>query len=200
MYRQVGSTNDLIKEAARKGEPEGLAVVAEEQVRGRGRLGRVWTAPPGSSVLCSILLRPRFPAEQAFYLTIAAALAIYRSAGSAQWAVGRDRRPATDDQPPTTGDGTTGQVNPQSAIRNPQLEGPHSAFRIPHSAIKWPNDVLINGKKVAGILSESEFVGGEWVFAVIGFGINANLGADDLMELRAVAPRPLRFRQNGASR
>jgi BirA family biotin operon repressor/biotin-[acetyl-CoA-carboxylase] ligase len=167
MHRQVGSTNDLVKEAGRRGEPEGLVVLAEEQVRGRGRLGRIWTAPPGSSILCSILLRPRFPTEQAFYLTIAAALAIYRAVGSGQ-------QPTTDDSSlnahrPTTDEGT-------KRIRNPQ-------------SIKWPNDVLVNGKKVAGILSESEFVGGEWAFAVLGFGINANFDGAGLMGLRAVAPK-----------
>ena len=56
------------------------------------------------------------------------------------------------------------------------------------SAIKWPNDVLVNGRKVAGILSESEFIGGEWRFAVVGFGINVNLTGPDLEGLRAVAP------------
>src|SRR5262245_59198062 len=79
MREQVGSTNDLAREAGRRGEPEGLVIVAEEQLAGRGRMGRVWTAPPGCCVLCSVLLRPRFPPEQAFYLTIAASLAIYRA-------------------------------------------------------------------------------------------------------------------------
>src|SRR6516225_1677810 len=82
LHRQIGSTNDLARAAGRRGEPEGLVVLAEEQARGRGRLGRTWTAPAGSSILCSVLLRPRFPAEYAFYLTIAAALAIYRAVGS----------------------------------------------------------------------------------------------------------------------
>jgi BirA family biotin operon repressor/biotin-[acetyl-CoA-carboxylase] ligase len=148
LYEQVSSTNDIAKADAKRGEPEGLVVLAEEQVRGRGRMGRTWTAPPGSSILCSVLLRPRFSPEQAFYLTIAAALAIYRAVG----------RPTTDDH-----------VKLQAAI-------------------KWPNDVLVNGRKVAGILSESEFVGGEWRYAVVGFGINANLQDEELEELRAVAP------------
>jgi BirA family transcriptional regulator, biotin operon repressor / biotin---[acetyl-CoA-carboxylase] ligase len=39
-------------------DPEGSVAVAEEQTEGRGRLGRSWEAPPGTSILASILLRP----------------------------------------------------------------------------------------------------------------------------------------------
>jgi BirA family transcriptional regulator, biotin operon repressor / biotin---[acetyl-CoA-carboxylase] ligase len=149
LHQQVGSTNDLAREAGRNGEPEGLVILAEEQVRGRGRLGRSWIAPPGSSILCSVLLRPRFPTEYAFYLTIATSLAIWRGIR-------------------VLGSGIT---NPSPLI----------------PSIKWPNDVLLNGRKVSGILCESEFAGGEWAFAIIGFGINANLDTDQLGELRHAA-------------
>jgi BirA family biotin operon repressor/biotin-[acetyl-CoA-carboxylase] ligase len=64
----------------------------------------------------------------------------------------------------------------QDAIRNSHL-----------LSIKWPNDVLARGRKVAGILSESEFRGSGWDFAVVGFGINANLSAKDLSDLGATA-------------
>jgi BirA family transcriptional regulator, biotin operon repressor / biotin---[acetyl-CoA-carboxylase] ligase len=39
-------------------EPEGAVAVTDEQTHGRGRLGRTWTAPPGTSILCSLQLRP----------------------------------------------------------------------------------------------------------------------------------------------
>jgi BirA family transcriptional regulator, biotin operon repressor / biotin---[acetyl-CoA-carboxylase] ligase len=39
-------------------DEEGAVAVAEEQSEGRGRLGRSWHAPPGTSVLVSVLLRP----------------------------------------------------------------------------------------------------------------------------------------------
>lgn len=42
-------------------EPEGAAVVADEQTEGRGRLGRSWHAPAGRGILCSVLLRPEPP-------------------------------------------------------------------------------------------------------------------------------------------
>ncbi|HET7566385.1 MAG TPA: biotin--[acetyl-CoA-carboxylase] ligase [Gaiellaceae bacterium] len=51
------STQKLIGED----EPEGAAVVADEQTEGRGRLGRSWHAPAGRGILCSVLLRPEAP-------------------------------------------------------------------------------------------------------------------------------------------
>lgn len=76
-YRQVGSTNDLAREQARAGQPEGLVLLADEQTAGRGRLGRGWAAPPGSSLLLSLLLRPVWlaPAD-AFALTMLAGVAL----------------------------------------------------------------------------------------------------------------------------
>ncbi len=49
---------DEIDVRARAGAEEGLVVLADEQTAGRGRMGREWIAPPGSSILCSVLLRP----------------------------------------------------------------------------------------------------------------------------------------------
>jgi BirA family transcriptional regulator, biotin operon repressor / biotin---[acetyl-CoA-carboxylase] ligase len=66
------STMARAGELAAGGAPEGATVVAEEQTEGRGRLGRVWVAPPGSSLLLSVVLRPRLPPEAA-WLTVAAA-------------------------------------------------------------------------------------------------------------------------------
>ena len=76
-YDQVGSTNDLAREQARAGHAEGLVFVADEQVAGRGRMGRGWVAPPGSSLLLSVLLRPTWlaPAD-AFTLTMLGGVAL----------------------------------------------------------------------------------------------------------------------------
>ena len=74
--RSTGSTNDDLKELARAGAPEGLVLSADEQTQGRGRRGRRWSAPPGSSLLCSTLFRPVWlPPADGFYLTIMAAVA-----------------------------------------------------------------------------------------------------------------------------
>ena len=55
---ETGSTNADLVAAARAGAPAGTVLVADHQTAGRGRLGRTWQAPPGSALLCSILLRP----------------------------------------------------------------------------------------------------------------------------------------------
>jgi len=81
----TGSTNTDVMELARQGEPEGLVLVADHQRAGRGRAGRSWTAPPGASLLCTVLLRP--PARVAplvtFALAVAAAEAVEELAGFA---------------------------------------------------------------------------------------------------------------------
>ena len=72
---ETGSTNADVLAAARAGEGEGLVLCADHQTAGRGRLGRTWVAPPGASILCSILLRPPLPAGQVHLVTTAVALA-----------------------------------------------------------------------------------------------------------------------------
>jgi BirA family biotin operon repressor/biotin-[acetyl-CoA-carboxylase] ligase len=54
----VTSTSDVAKRLAEEGCGEGTVVVADFQTEGRGRLGRRWEAPPGSSLLLSIVFRP----------------------------------------------------------------------------------------------------------------------------------------------
>src|SRR5215218_4774120 len=68
----VPTTMARAAELATAGVPEGACVVAEEQTEGRGRLGRVWVAPPGTSLLVSVVLRPPL-ATDAVWLTVAAA-------------------------------------------------------------------------------------------------------------------------------
>ncbi|MEX3505012.1 biotin--[acetyl-CoA-carboxylase] ligase [Corynebacterium sp. LK2510] len=50
---------------------------------------------------------------------------------------------------------------------------------IPEATLKWPNDILIRGKKVAGVLSEADFAG-ETPRVVIGTGINVAFREEDL--------------------
>jgi BirA family biotin operon repressor/biotin-[acetyl-CoA-carboxylase] ligase len=70
------STNAVAAEAARKGEAEGLVVVAERQTAGRGRRGRSFFSPAGTGLYMSVLLRPTIAPERAVLLTAAAATAV----------------------------------------------------------------------------------------------------------------------------
>jgi BirA family biotin operon repressor/biotin-[acetyl-CoA-carboxylase] ligase len=71
---ETGSTNTDAMALARDGAPEGVVVVADHQTAGRGRLGRAWEAPPGASLLVSVLLRP--PASVLDAVTPAAGVAM----------------------------------------------------------------------------------------------------------------------------
>jgi BirA family biotin operon repressor/biotin-[acetyl-CoA-carboxylase] ligase len=110
--------------------PEGAVAVADEQTEGRGRLGRSWEVPAGTSILCSVQLRPVVDASAFPQLTVVGAEAC------------------------------------ADAIRTVTGLEP---------ALKQPNDVLIAGRKVAGILGEASE--GR---VVLGTGINVNVPADKL--------------------
>lgn len=122
----VDSTNDVAQRMAREGAPEGTAVTAQRQLKGRGRRGRAWLDEPGASVLMSIILRPGTPRETHSQLSFVVSLAVAEYLRSAH---GID------------------------------------------AMLKWPNDVLANGRKIAGILLELEPHGGA---VVVGIGVNVN--------------------------
>ncbi len=81
----IDSTNRYLLEEARAGAPAGVVAVAEFQTSGRGRRGRRWTAPAGSNLLVSVLLRPAVPASQrplaAAVVALAARDAVRRTCG-----------------------------------------------------------------------------------------------------------------------
>jgi BirA family biotin operon repressor/biotin-[acetyl-CoA-carboxylase] ligase len=114
-HRLTDSTNERAKQLAAAGAPHGTLVTADEQTAGRGRQGRVWTAPPRSAVLMSVVLREL---DERLPLTAAVALCDALPVGA---------------------------------------------------AVKWPNDVWIEGRKVAGILVEGRPQEG---WAVLGVGVN----------------------------
>jgi BirA family biotin operon repressor/biotin-[acetyl-CoA-carboxylase] ligase len=131
-HKRVGSTNDIAKQLADAGEPEGTLVIADEQSGGRGRVGRTWIAPARSSILMSLILRPALAPHQLARVTMAIALGA--------------------------------------------CEGIRAATGL-DAQIKWPNDILLNGKKCAGILAEGEIVGNQVEYVVVGLGVNVNFSA-----------------------
>ena len=75
-YGSVRSTNRAALEMSRGGAPEGTLVLAEEQLAGRGRLGRAWHSAPGLGLWLSLIVRPRVPADRIFQVAICGALAV----------------------------------------------------------------------------------------------------------------------------
>jgi BirA family transcriptional regulator, biotin operon repressor / biotin---[acetyl-CoA-carboxylase] ligase len=75
----TGSTNADVAMEAKTGRPEGLVVVAEAQVAGRGRLDRSWVSPPRSGLTFSMLFRPAVDASRLPLLTLLVATATARA-------------------------------------------------------------------------------------------------------------------------
>ena len=80
--REIDSTNLWIKRLAKEGAPEGTLALAEFQSAGRGRLGRSWEVPEGTSVMMSILLRPKFEPQYAPTLTLVMGMAVAKAVKS----------------------------------------------------------------------------------------------------------------------
>jgi BirA family transcriptional regulator, biotin operon repressor / biotin---[acetyl-CoA-carboxylase] ligase len=74
------STNTRARELAEAGAPHGTVVTSGEQSEGRGRQGRVWTAPAGKGLLYSAILRPLD--ERHLLLPLSVPLAVCEAAES----------------------------------------------------------------------------------------------------------------------
>ena len=77
--KETDSTNLWIKRLAKEGASEGTLALAEFQSAGRGRLGRSWEVPEGTSVMMSILLRPKFEPQYAPTLTLVMGMAVAKA-------------------------------------------------------------------------------------------------------------------------
>jgi BirA family transcriptional regulator, biotin operon repressor / biotin---[acetyl-CoA-carboxylase] ligase len=75
-FAEIDSTNRYVLDEARLGAPAGLVAVADHQTAGRGRFDRRWEAPPGSSLLVSVLVRPAAPGDGSHQVVMAVALAL----------------------------------------------------------------------------------------------------------------------------
>lgn len=128
-YEETDSTNLRAKEGGTAGAVEGTLYLADAQKDGRGRRGRSWESPAGSSIYMSLLLRPQILPVKAPMMTLVMAMAV---------AKGIER--------------ATGIT----------------------AGIKWPNDIVVNGRKVCGILTEMSTEVDHIHYVVIGVGINVN--------------------------
>jgi len=157
----VSSTNSLLRaEAELEAAPEGAALLAEYQTAGRGRLNRSWEAPPGKSLLLSVLLYPQMAPAKIPLLSLGAALAV-QEALKDLLSQHTNNHLHTDKKPSAS----------MSALQ-----------------LKWPNDILYEGKKLCGILCESGSNAQNQLFVVIGIGLNVNQGSEDFSpELRPKA-------------
>jgi len=161
----TGSTNDDLRDAATgpeaAGWPHGSVIVTDDQTRGRGRLGRTWLAPTGKTLAISVLLRPElpggapFPPEGYGWIPLIAGAAMTEAVRRAVDAASASRVEAEDDD--------TGGVEVE---------------------LKWPNDVLVSGFKVCGILSELLPDTGA---VVVGAGLNLTLDEHDLPTLASTS-------------
>jgi BirA family biotin operon repressor/biotin-[acetyl-CoA-carboxylase] ligase len=131
-YESTGSTNDEALAWAAQGAPDLSLILADEQTSGRGRAGRKWASPRGTSLSLSLILRPS--AHEADLPSL------------------------------FTGLGALALVD---TLKKYGLS----------AQIKWPNDILINRKKCAGILVESVWTGDALDAVVLGIGVNVLTGS-----------------------
>lgn len=79
-FPSIGSSNEELKQRTAQGDelsvPNGTVILTDYQSKGKGRLNRKWEAPPQSSLLFSVLFRPKWPAERTNWLTMIASLAV----------------------------------------------------------------------------------------------------------------------------
>jgi len=78
LFDEVPSTNDIALEMAANGVPEGLAILAESQTGGKGRLGRNWFSPSGKNIYFSLLLRPSVQVREYPLFSPTAALGVIK--------------------------------------------------------------------------------------------------------------------------
>ncbi len=124
-FDSIDSTNNYAKNIA-SDKPNGTIIISEEQLNGRGRLGKCWHSKKHEGIWMSIILKPNMLPLDAPFLTLVAGASIVK------------------------------------ALNNLNI----------NSYIKWPNDIIINGKKVCGILTELSAEIERINYIILGIGIN----------------------------
>jgi BirA family biotin operon repressor/biotin-[acetyl-CoA-carboxylase] ligase len=171
IYKEVtGSTNTDAAALAKENAAHGTLVVADKQESGKGSHGRGWETPAGSNIAMSMVLRPTAPMEAISMITLVAGLsvaeAIDRCLTESRETIDRSFTDSGEAvSPDATSDDRPGVV----------------------SRIKWPNDVVIRGRKICGILTEMHpDPAGGIADVILGIGINVNM-VDFPQEIRDFA-------------
>lgn len=125
VFDTLASTNQTLWELVGQGAIAGTAVLALQQVAGRGQWGRTWQSPVGGLYL-SVALTPQLAIADSAQLTLCSA-----------WGIATVLR----------------------------------SYDIP-VMLKWPNDLVVNGRKLGGILTETRMQHGQITKAVVGVGLN----------------------------
>jgi BirA family biotin operon repressor/biotin-[acetyl-CoA-carboxylase] ligase len=142
-FEQVDSTNRYAKQIAEGGFLDGTVIMADEQLNGRGRMGRNWVSPKGKGIWMTIMLKPKINPADASKVTLLAACAICKA------------------------------IEVICGL---------------YTKIKWPNDIVLNGKKLCGILTEMSAEIDEINYLIIGIGVNVNIDLDEFpKELQDIA-------------
>ncbi|MDO4536144.1 MAG: biotin--[acetyl-CoA-carboxylase] ligase, partial [Clostridium perfringens] len=128
-FDTIDSTNTYCKTLAESKAKEGTLVISEEQTKGRGTKGRLWSSPKGSGLWFSIILRPKMSISNLGKIVIVTSSALCET------------------------------------FKSLNID----------AKIKWPNDILVKGKKLCGILTEVKLEGDYIDYIVLGIGINVNI-------------------------
>ena len=135
--KEIDSTNSYLKDKSELLQRNGLVVIAEMQVSGRGRAGRKFTSVIGNNVTFSVVLHPNLPLEEIQIFALLAGVAVARVL--------------------------------ENYVKNIRL--------------KWPNDVLVNEKKICGILLETINIPDQsFPVLIMGIGLNTKGCPNDYPE------------------
>lgn len=120
---------------AERGAVDGTVVVADYQAAGRGTHGRIWSAPPGTCLMFTVIGRPEL------------------------------EPPELSELPLRVGNAVATMLYDYAGVR---------------CNVEPPNDVMVNGRKICGILCSSRVQGGEVEWVLCGIGLNTNMTTEQL--------------------
>ena len=158
-FERIPSTNEEAARWADEGAPDLSLVVANEQTAGRGRQGRSWFTPPDAALAFSLLLR----GQEAPHYTGTTETTLHPPMYELEFSARPDLMNNMD---------VPARLARLTALGALAVAQALEKLYALQAQIKWPNDVLLDRRKVCGILSEAHWQG-EWLGAVIlGIGVN----------------------------